>query len=257
MPNTLGPPTPLPYQPQHARWKTDEESTKGQLPPGPLPKGASAITTTRLDAKAREAKLLREVFETFAKTVDTFVASCKDDKRPSHTRLAPRARSDPETTSKKPTTWAGIAQTPKNPDIESQAKGTHRVAISSKAAPTSARSGQPHSQQRDDPRILVVLKQEDRLARKEPYAIRKQLESALKGVTPHTDIPKITRTATGLITEQGLNAIKDALNAHSVKVPQKWYNYAVPGVPPSIQAWDGTLIQTGSVIEDEVFAHEA
>ncbi|KAG0154527.1 hypothetical protein PDIDSM_95 [Penicillium digitatum] len=40
-----------------------------------------------------------------------------------------------------------------------------------------------------------------------------------------------------LITEQGLNAIKDALNAHSVKVPQKWYNYA-----------------TGSVIEDEVFA---
>ncbi|EKV06477.1 hypothetical protein PDIG_76740 [Penicillium digitatum PHI26] len=112
----------------------------------------------------------------------------------------------------------------------------------------------------------MVLKQEDRLARKEPYAIRKQLESALKGVTPHTDIPKITRTATGwaitpgplarpsLITEQGLNAIKDALNAHSVKVPQKWYNYAVPGVPPSIQAWDGTLIQTGSVIEDEVFA---
>ncbi|KAG0158620.1 hypothetical protein PDIDSM_6135 [Penicillium digitatum] len=112
----------------------------------------------------------------------------------------------------------------------------------------------------------VVLKQEDRLARKEPYAIRKQLESALKGVTPHTDIPKITRTATGvaitpgplarpsLITEQGLNAIKDALNAHSVKVPQKWYNYAVPGVPPSIQAWDDTLIQTGSVIEDKVFA---
>ncbi|KAG0154609.1 hypothetical protein PDIDSM_177 [Penicillium digitatum] len=159
-------------------------------------------------------------FETFAKTVDTFVASCKDDKRPiahqissqvvnfiSTTYFAStdgndfvpiRARSDPETTSKKPTTWAGIAQTPKNPDIESQAKGTHRVAISSKAAPTSARSGSTlTSQQRDDPRILVVLKQEDRLARKEPYAIRKQLESALKGVTPHTDIPKITRTATG------------------------------------------------------------
>ncbi|KAG0154526.1 hypothetical protein PDIDSM_94 [Penicillium digitatum] len=104
--------------------------------PGPLPKGASAITTTvsasaaiteRLDAKAREAKLLREVFETFAKTVDTFVASCKDDKRPiahqissqvvnfiSTTYFAStdgndfasiRARSDPETTSKKPTTW--------------------------------------------------------------------------------------------------------------------------------------------------------
>ncbi|KAG0156216.1 hypothetical protein PDIDSM_3393 [Penicillium digitatum] len=257
------------------------KAPKGQLPPGPLPKGASATTTTvsasaaiteRLDAKAREAKLLREVFETFAKTVDTFVASCKDDKRPiahqissqvvnfiSTTYFAStdgndfvpiRARSDPATTSKKPTTWAGIAQTPKNPDIESQAKGTHRVAISSKAAPTSARSGSTlTSQQRDDPRILVVLKQEDRLALKEPYAIRKQLESALKGVTPHTDIPKITRTATGwaitpgplarpsLITEQGLNAIKDALNAHSVKVPQKWYNYA-----------------TGSVIEDEVFA---
>ncbi|QQK42980.1 polyketide synthase dehydratase-domain-containing protein [Penicillium digitatum] len=67
------------------------KAPKGQLPPGPLPKGASATTTTvsasaaiteRLDAKAREAKLLREVFETFAKTVDTFVASCKDDKRP-------------------------------------------------------------------------------------------------------------------------------------------------------------------------------
>jgi hypothetical protein len=41
-----------------------------------------AAITERLDAKAREAKLLREVFETFAKTVDTFVASCKDDKRP-------------------------------------------------------------------------------------------------------------------------------------------------------------------------------
>ncbi|KAG0153067.1 hypothetical protein PDIDSM_2026 [Penicillium digitatum] len=171
------------------------KAPKGQLPPGPLPKGASAITTTvsasaaiteRLDAKAREAKLLREVFETFAKTVDTFVASCKDDKRV-------------------------IAL-----EISSQAKGTHRVAISGKAAPTSARSGSTlTSQQRDDPRILVVLKQEDRLARKEPYAIRKQLESALKGVTPHTDIPKITRTATGwamtpgplarpsLITEQG------------------------------------------------------
>jgi hypothetical protein len=30
---------------------------------------ASAAITERLDAKAREAKLLREVFETFAKTV--------------------------------------------------------------------------------------------------------------------------------------------------------------------------------------------
>ncbi|KAG0158679.1 hypothetical protein PDIDSM_6198 [Penicillium digitatum] len=36
---------------------------------------ASAAITERLDAKAREAKLLREVFKTFAKTVDTFVAS--------------------------------------------------------------------------------------------------------------------------------------------------------------------------------------
>ncbi|KAG0157824.1 hypothetical protein PDIDSM_5334 [Penicillium digitatum] len=228
MPNTLGPRPPLPYQPQHARWKTDE-STKGPAAPRSLPKGASAITTTVSASllpspsgwtQRPEAKLLREVFETFAKTVDTFVASCKDDKRPiahqissqvvnfiSTTYFAStdgndfasiRARSDPETTSKKPTTWAGIAQTPKNPDIESQAKGTHRVAISSKAAPTSARSGSTlTSQQRDDPRILVVLKQEDRLARKEPYAIRKQLESALKGVAPHTDIPKITRTATG------------------------------------------------------------
>ncbi|KAG0158423.1 hypothetical protein PDIDSM_5937 [Penicillium digitatum] len=205
------PPTPLPYQPQHARWKTDE-STKGPAAPRSSPKTAGR--------KGPRGQTPEEVFETFAKTVDTFVASCKDDKRPiahqissqvvnfiSTTYFAStdgndfasiRARSDPETTSKKPTTWAGIAQTPKNPDIESQAKGTHRVAISSKAAPTSARSGSTlTSQQRDDPRILVVLKQEDRLARKEPYAIRKQLESALKGVAPHTDIPKITRTATG------------------------------------------------------------
>ncbi|KAG0152995.1 hypothetical protein PDIDSM_1954 [Penicillium digitatum] len=276
MPNTLGPPTPSPTN-LNTRAGKRMKAPKGQLPPGPLPKGASAITTTvsasaaiteRLDAKAREAKLLREVFETFAKTVDTFVASCKDDKRPiAHQISSQVGPKRPGDNLQKTTTWAGIAQTPKNPDIESQAKGTHRVAISSKAAPTSARSGSTlTSQQRDDPRILVVLKQEDRLARKEPYAIRKQLESALKGVAPHTDIPKITRTATGwaitpgplarpsLITEQGLNAIKDALNAHSVKVPQKWYNYAVPGVPPSIQAWDGTLIQTGSVIEDEVFA---
>ncbi|KAG0152633.1 hypothetical protein PDIDSM_1113 [Penicillium digitatum] len=215
MPNTLGPRPPSPTN-LNTRAGKRMKAPKGQLPPGPLPKGASAITTTvsasaaiteRLDAKAREAKLLREVFETFAKTVDTFVASCKDDKRP-------------------------IAH-----QISSQvAKGTHRVAISSKAAPTSARSGSTlTSQQRDDPRILVVLKQEDRLARKEPYAIRNN--SRVPSKESHLT-PTFLRSP----------ALPQAL-----KSPEM-VQLCGPRSTPSIQAWDGTLIQTGSVIEDEVFA---
>ncbi|KAL1978328.1 hypothetical protein VTN31DRAFT_1187 [Thermomyces dupontii] len=104
------------------------------------------------------------------------------------------------------------------------------------------------------------------LARPEAYAVRQALVGCVPGLDSMGSIPEVSRTNTGwavtpanqatrdlLTKEESIKAICQALGATGVNLPQKWLNYAVPGVPSTIRDHEGRPMETGPLIADEVF----
>ncbi|PTU16988.1 hypothetical protein P175DRAFT_0404742, partial [Aspergillus ochraceoroseus IBT 24754] len=195
-----------------------------------------------------------------------------------------RVRSQPTTTtasatsgktSSKSVAW-GAAQTPKNlgggPTPARAHNAGQPMPNLDRTAPTtatkSARSGSTMSTNaRDDRRVLITLPGRLLLARPEAYAVRQALVKCVPGLTTLSAIPRIDPTRTGwavipsdlttrdlLVTEEAVSAIKKTLDATDVCIPQKWYNYAVPGVPSTVASYDGTRLETGTLMADEVLA---
>ncbi|EDN02137.1 predicted protein, partial [Histoplasma mississippiense (nom. inval.)] len=53
---------------------------------------------------------------------------------------------------------------------------------------------------------------------------------------------------------QAVATLCEVLGATEIRLPERWYNYAVPGVPESVQDWEGARIPTDKMIEGEVLA---
>ncbi|KAL2001073.1 hypothetical protein VTN02DRAFT_2263 [Thermoascus thermophilus] len=243
-----------------------------------------------LAEEARRTKIKHDVFCKFGDVVDHFVASQKQPEAKSFAQeiaekvlfflsvanyvdtggadyYPVRARSNPTTvTSSQSVSWADIARTPKNPGAGVLPNENARAQPAASRNPLSARSGPTiFSTQQDDRRVLIALGTQERLNRLEPYAVRQVLAKHVDGLTTATAIPKVEPTATGWAVTAADTATRDlllaaekqicdALGATSVRLPQKWYNYAVPGVPYSIRELDGSFMETAPLVEAEAEA---
>jgi hypothetical protein len=248
---------------------------------------------SQLDEDERKAKVKREVLGSLATTIDKFVASCKQPEHRalahnicdkfigfvSTSDFAEnngadyypiRVRSHPTTptSSGSRVTWADIAATPKSSGVTPGTKTLHAKNDRPATSDKSARSRSTlTSEQREDRRILITLTPQALLRRAEPYAVRQALCACIEGLNSTASIPKIEPTRTGwaitpanigirdlLTTDEAARAICVALDATSVKLPERWFNYAVPGVPSSLPSYDGSSLLTSELIEDEVKA---
>jgi hypothetical protein len=95
-------------------------------------------------------------------------------------------------------------------------------------------------------RLLVTITAEARLARAQPFALRKTLSNRIEGLTLDM-IPRITATRTGwaihplddrtkqrFLKQDAQEVIKRVMSATAIDIPQKWYSYALPYVPSAI-----------------------
>ncbi|EDN04458.1 conserved hypothetical protein [Histoplasma mississippiense (nom. inval.)] len=56
----------------------------------------------------------------------------------------------------------------------------------------------------------------------------------------------------GQCAEGGAHQDRLVLGATEIRLPERWYNYTVPGVPEFVQDWEGARIPTDKMIEGEV-----
>jgi hypothetical protein len=252
---------------------------------------ALAAIRTQLEEADRQAKVKREVLLSLAETIDKFVLSYKEPEYRTlglnigdkfiqfvntsgyadshgHDYYPIRVRSQPNTTtsSASKVTWAEIAATPKTSGASGEIPTVHAEKERSTASGRTTRSGSTTAtRQREDRRILIALTPQALLKRAEPYAVRQAICSCVEGLNSVAAVPKIEPTRTGwaitpadpgtrdiLTSPEAVQAICNTIGAISVKTPQKWYNYAVPGVPSTVTCFNGDIMETGGLIEDEV-----
>ncbi|EDN09821.1 predicted protein [Histoplasma mississippiense (nom. inval.)] len=104
-----------------------------------------------------------------------------------------------------------------------------------------------------------------RVARLQPYAVRQAIIANIQGVGDVANVPKVEPTRTDwaitsndrgicntLTTEKAVATLCEVLGATEIRLPERWYNYAVPGVPEFVQDWEGARIPTDKMIEGEV-----
>ena len=178
----------------------------------------------------------------------------------------------------KSVSWADVAKTLKNSRADFRgATKTPSSAFSSKS-PTSSNSGgsggvsisssgKPKQQQREDRRLLVTVEHSALLNRPAPFALRQELCAKINGLTL-ASIPLIAPTRTGwaitpsdlttrdlLTTQENTEILLRILKGTSVKQPEIWHNYAVPGVPVTIhQLIGGAITNTAELVKEEVIA---
>src|SRR6195952_2372418 len=168
-----------------------------------------------------------------------------------------------------PTTYAGMAKTLKNSGADfNAAKGRKNLPPKSGASAGSI-SNQTASTSpnpiREDRRILATL--ERGAARLEPFVARQLLVAKIPGLTLGK-IPSITPTRTGwainpavltvrdlLMTQENKEIIMRALRCSQLRLPEVWFNYAVPGIPSTLRSHvEGEIFHTADLIVDEVQA---
>ena len=184
--------------------------------------------------------------------------------------------------SSKSVTWAGVASTLKNSGADIRpTKSTSSSSSGSRASTAisggvSLRSGRSRNttpanagqnKPKKDRRLLIPVEHQALLNRPEPFALRQELCASVPGLTL-ASVPHITPTRTGwaltpsslgirdiLTSQAGKDAITKIFQATAVIQPQVWHNYAVPGVPSTMQQLvGGANIHTGELIEEEVVA---
>ncbi|EDN02414.1 predicted protein [Histoplasma mississippiense (nom. inval.)] len=180
-----------------------------------------------------------------------------------------------KTAAREPTTWAGVAQRGENSALpgvapaKTAASSAGRASGASLQPKSASQPGGPTggTKQQEDPRVLVTLQPEKRVARLQPYAVRQAIVANIQGVVDVANVPKVEPTRTGwaitpsdrgirdaLTIEKAVATLCEVLGATEIRLPERWYNYAVPGVPESVQDWEGARIPTDKMIEGEVLA---
>jgi hypothetical protein len=104
-----------------------------------------------------------------------------------------------------------------------------------------------------------------RLQQPSPFAVRQAVCKSIEGITLQ-DIPAASPINTGwaitpanktirdqLMTQENQKMMLRALDGDAVRIPERWINYAVQGVPSSFRTLEGTeLPTTNQLVEEEV-----
>jgi hypothetical protein len=130
----------------------------------------------------------------------------------------------------------------------------------SKASPTSAST-------QEDRRLLVPIKKTALLNQPLVFLLQQELCLKIPRLTLGR-IPLITPTRTGwainlvdlttrdlLAIEENVQIVKRILHRTAIRQLEKWFNYAVTGVPLTIQhLLGGTVVNTFEIVLEEVLA---
>ena len=151
--------------------------------------------------------------------------------------------------------WADVARDPQISD-----RGSSRPLNLAKSRPN------PPAKPKEDSRIFIAISNPVmRLQQPSPFAVRQAICKSIVGLTLK-DIPTASRINTGwaiapanetirarLLTQENQELLVRALDGDAVRIPERWINYAVQGVPSSFRALDGTEVPTTTqLVEEEV-----
>src|SRR6195952_4226965 len=168
-----------------------------------------------------------------------------------------------------PTTYAGMAKTLKNSGADFDTAKNRKKSTMNGGASIGSTSNQTASAApnptREDRRILATLQRG--AARIEPFVARQALVAKINGLTLGK-IPSITPTRTGwainpsdltvrdlLMSQENKEIVMRVLSCEHMRLPEVWYNYAVPGVPTTLRShMDGEILSTSELIVEEVIA---
>ena len=236
--------------------------------------GVANSVATHFNAARRALQARESVTKAIAKAIDN---ALKDLKSPEEQEFAQDARqrvihalttpiasgrtspstdrSSSDTNARARRTWADIAATPKT---SGESGYTTSGSDRSKKQPSRAtRLPQQHERERerDDPRIFITVPMDIRAARPSPYGVRQAI-CAATGLSMQ-DIPKASQTASGWAITPANQQVRDslmvqerkeqmirALDGQDARLPQRWYNYAVPGVESRYLNLQGQYIPT-------------
>jgi hypothetical protein len=153
--------------------------------------------------------------------------------------------------------WADVARDPEISD-----SGGSRPLNPAKSRPD------PSTKPKEDNRIFIAISDPARrLQQPSPFAVRQAICKSMGGITL-SDIPSASPINTGwaitpanqtvrdrLLTQENRELLARALDGDAVRVPERWINYAVQGVPSSFRTLDSTEIPTTTqLVEEEVFS---
>lgn len=256
------------------RSRLDEEARQAQLKRDVLDALATTIDEFVAAQPTKEKKnYAQEVCNNFIKLISLGNLTVPDTKNHRDTRAAslpanPASTMAPQGTQGRAATWAEIAALPgKN---KAPGNTTTRPTMPPKNAIAPAKTQQTgHAGRKGSPedrRVLITMPSERLLTRPEAYAVRQALVGCVPGLDSMGSIPEVSRTNTGwavtpanqatrdlLMRGESIKAICQTLGATGVNLPQKWLNYAVPGVPSTIRDHEGKPMETGPLIADEAY----
>ena len=165
------------------------------------------------------------------------------------------SRSNPGSQESGRRSWADVARDPQISD-----RGANRPLIPARSLP-----GPPAKPKEDDRIFIAISNPTMRLQQPSPFAVRQAVCKSIGGITLK-DIPTASPIKTGwaitpanmsirdqLMTQENQELLVRALDGDAVRIPERWINYAVQGVPSSFRTLDGTELPTTiQLVEEEV-----
>jgi hypothetical protein len=171
-------------------------------------------------------------------------------------RSSDTSHSNPDSQRSGRRSWADVARAPKITVLND--RGNNRPPNTARPRPDLL------SKPKEDCRIFVQISNPTgRIQRPSPFAVRQAVCRSIEGITLQ-DIPTASPINTGwaltpankairdqLMTQANQEHILNALDGDTVRIPERWINYAVQGVPSSFRTLDGTEIPTTTQLVEE------
>ena len=199
----------------------------------------------------QEAKIAAELQQRVIRALTSLSPS---NSSPSSRWSSDTSHSNPGSQESGRRSWADVAR----PQISD--RGGSRPLIPARSRPS------PPAKPKEDSRIFIAISNPAvRLQQPSPFAVRQAICKSIGGLTLK-DIPTASPINTGwaitpanqiirdrLLTQENQELLVRALDGDAVRIPERWINYAVQGVPSSFRTLDGTdLPTTTQLVEEEV-----
>jgi hypothetical protein len=202
----------------------------------------------------QEAKIAEELQQ---KVIRALTSLSPSNSPPSSRWSSDTSHSNPRSQESGRRSWADVARDPQISD-----RGGGRPLN-----PARPRPG-PSAKPKEDNRIFIAISNPAmRLQQPSPFAVRQAICKSIGGITLR-DIPTASPINTGwaitpanqkireqLLTQENQELLVRALDGDAVRIPERWINYAVQGVPSSFRTLDGIdLPTTTQLVEEEVYS---
>ena len=203
----------------------------------------------------KEAKIAEELQH---KVIQALLSLPLSNSSPSSSQSSDPNHSDPKSQRSAHRSWADVARDPQISKMKD--RGGNRPLNPARSHPV------PAPRPKEDHRIFITVSNPAlRLQRPSSFAVRQAICKSIQG-TNLKDIPTATPINTGwaitpanktirdlLLTEENQERIVNAVEGDAVRIPERWINYAVQGVPSSYRTLQGAdLPTTTQLVEEEV-----